>query len=254
MSSYRFPPDLGFLVEENKLPYVEFGIVKFRDRNLIKDTGPVSGSVPFTTYDGDQTKNFTTILDRVWLPLPANMSNSYSPSWDMAGMPLIETARAALQSNGGLMSAEAAKKFAEAGLGIVAGGLIQKFTSQTPNPKKQALFNGIDPRSFTFNWLLTPQSEAEAKLIETIIATFTKNALPDLENKSDSFFDFPAEFEIVFHNVKGFPALSYCVCTNVSTDYSAGATQLLQSGHSVQVALSLSFSETDLRTKSRPGL
>ena len=125
---------------------------------------------------------------------------------------------------------------------------------KTANPKKQAFFNGIEPRTFSFNYTFAPQSEAEANTIQSIIKQFTVNSLPSTDGVNDILFNFPAEYLISFENVKGFPIISSCVCTGVATNYSPSTMQLLKSGHTVQIGLSLSFTETDVRTSEDPGV
>lgn len=238
-----FPNDL----QQASDPFVSFRIVKFRDRNVIRDSSKPESST--FVVNGPNARDRVDTLDWVHLPLPMSMQNNYSPNWEMADMRLIEAARDALNAPDKMAGAGVLFDFGHA---VIAGDLTKKLAFKTPNPKKQALFNGIDPRNFTFSWQFTPQTERESEQIQEIIRTFVSNALPEKAN--ESFFNFPAEFLISFTNVKGYPKLSYCVCTGVATDLTPQSLQLLRSGHPVSVGFSLSFMETDLRTKERPGI
>lgn len=249
--SIRYPLDLGHKVE-NDFPYVTFDIVQYRDRNWIVDSGPASSgevSKHWDTYVNEDVK--TIYLDTIHLPLPDNVQNGYAPNWEMTDLRIIEGIRDVLQASG---MSEIATIAGGAVLSVTVGDMMKKIAAKTPNPKKQAIFNGIEARGFSFNWTFIPYSQQEAETIDNIIKTFTMHSLPNLEKPSDAFYDFPAEFGITFNNVKGFPKLSYCVCVGVNVGYSQSNTQIMSDGYATQTTLSLSFLETDLRTKTRPGI
>lgn len=247
----RFPLDLGYKAENN-FPYMSFEIIKFRTRNFIKDEDASSGK-PITTVDpsGKISEQPPVVLNTVYLPLPDNIQNNYQPSWEMTSLRTIEGIREVARAND---VEEGALTLLKTAYSLSLGDLNRRLFSQTPNPKKQALFNGIEPRSFQWSWTFIPYSEQESKVIEDVIRTFATNSLPDIEKSSDIFFDFPAEFGIKFKNTKGLPVLDYCVCQGVNVSYSQSNTQLMQDGRASQITLSLSFLETSLRTKTKPGL
>ena len=82
---------------------------------------------------------------------------------------------------------------------------------------------------------------------------FTAYSLPNISSDL-LIMDFPHEYQITFHNVKGFPILHPCVCTGIATNYTPNTLQLLQDGHSTQIVLALSFMETTLKTQQTPGV
>ena len=243
MTTHRFPEDIG----QRQLPFVQFKAVKYKDKSFI-----------VTDKEGDKLKSNdkTQIIpaDSFYLPLPSDISNAYSLNWEMTGLKGAATLLEFFDNtkNGSGMGAvgNSLGDFA----GILFDRSAQILTRQTPNPKKQALFNGVEPRTFTFQYTFSPHSIKEAKKIEDIIERFTNYSLPSLENNNSAFFQFPHEFEIRFHNVAGFPKLSQCVCTNVQTNYNPSAVGLLESGHALQTSLSLTFLETDLRRKESAGI
>lgn len=247
----RYPLDLGHKAENN-FPYMSFDIIKFRDRNFIKDSAPSSSGKPDTVNPivklSDQPP---TVLNTVYLPLPDNVQNNYSPSWEMTDLRFVQGIRELAAANGVL---EGAMALVGTIYSYTLGDLNKKVFSQTPNPKKQAIFQGIEPRYFSWQWTFLPYSQQESEVVENIIKAFTENSLPDLESSASTFFDFPSEYAISFRNVKGFPTPGYCVCNGVNVSYSQSNTQIMEDGHASQITLSLSFMETDLRTKRKPGL
>ena len=259
MAILRYPPDLT--EDSRRLPYMKLQMVKFRERNFVWD---------------NQRKKFANTppvkerLNTVVLPLPENVTNAYNLNWEMANLQGIKFIEGLLQEESlarGLVSENTARNAAA----IIFDNISKIATQQTPNPKKQALFNGIDPRTFSFTFTFSPQSLREAEQLERVIRELTVNALPSLtseaqgptldgtplgevDDPNSAFFKFPSEFEISFFNVAGFPRLSTCVCTNISTNYSPTTMQLLDSGHTVQTSLTLTFLETELLRKTKPGI
>ena len=251
----RFPPDLTD--DSRRIPYTKFRMLKYRERIFVRENKKFKDISPHERTIGN-----------IILPLPEKVTNSNSPHWEMANLQGVKLLESALSSSTGIVSGVKD--------GSVIGDLQALFAPQiskiaqqkTPNPKKQALFNGIDPRSFTFNYTFAPQSLHEAERLELLIEKITVNILPAMDTHEisgpfaaeddrfieNAFFKFPVEFDISFHNVAGFPKLRPCVCTNIFTDYTPTTLQLLESGHAVQVTLSLSFLETELLRSSSPGV
>lgn len=222
----------------------------------------------------------------IYLPLPMGVQNSIAPIWDIANQALTDQAVDAIKaitssiksgtamsdaynasmrgiqnawnSNGGSVVDSAmdsavlqyiAYSNAKNAINKISG------TNYAANPRKQAVFNGIEPRVFQFDWTLSAQSQQEAQQIEQIIKTITINALPDVAGTDDILFTFPKSWEITFNGVSGFPAISRAVCTGVQTNYSPGGMMnILNDGHAVQVTLTLSFVEMNVRTAKDPGI
>jgi hypothetical protein len=290
--SITFPLDLTTRLDKD-FPCVQFQIVKFKERTLLKDFLDQSaildydalietdndfeaffqlkneGSVPFDRNDraleeirklnklksNNSTNTSVVTVENVFLPLPQQLQNNYTPNWEMADMILTETLEDIIYSSRGAGEAlhMAVTGFAAAALSM-GGQYAQKFGARTPNPKKQALFNGIEPRSFGFDYTFSPQTKQEAEVIDRIITSFVTYSLPTLNTPNSAFFGFPCEYRIIFHNTKGFPDINWCVCTGVSTNYSPNMMQLVESGHASQISLSLLFLEADLRTQQNPGI
>lgn len=269
-----FPPNLRS--ESQNIPFVSFNIMEFRDRNSIADRTKVQGygqgganaqQVSATTNDSQSSKLLSKAggkegeeLPNIYLPLPTSISNSYDPSWSIDNLKLLEGVRnmaAAYRGGSGVM--DSLMKAGMSGAGAMYGGFgmsdtLKNITGYTPNPMKQPSFDSIDPRKFTFNYAMAPQNEREANIIQKIVETFTKAALPSIKDLTKAFVKFPCEFQIEFHNVKGFPKPTFCVCTGVNVGYDQSGINILPSGHTTQTTLSLSFTEVDIRTREDCGL
>lgn len=243
----RFPADIG----NNNTPFVQFQVVKYRDRDFVLSSSS-STEQSREYYETIKTEINTPekkmiIEDNLFLPLPGTIANNYSLSWEMADL------RAEELIVDQLLNPDIKKAVTDTAA-IMLDKSAKVFSKRTPNPKKQALFNGIDPRTFTFDYTFTPQSKKEAETVEAIIKKFTYYSLPSLEDVLSSFYQFPHEFRISYHNVQGFPKIKTCACTGVATNYSTASVALLESGHAVQVSFSLAFIETELLRKQEMGL
>lgn len=246
-TSLRFPPDIASVGQ-----YMFFNIFNYQDSWQIINNETTSSQLKETM---SQTKGLATIT----LPLPSELQNSVVPGWEIQNVPIIsdiEQTIATFKGAGSFMDrvSAAAKINAQNAKALLAGDFTKKFQFKTANPKKQAFFAGIEPRSFNFNWVFAPQSLAEAQTIEAIVRTFTYYSLPGLAQTLDPFFDFPSTYAITFPGTSGFPIISPCVCDAVVTNYSSATMELLASGHTVQIGLNLTFREMDVRTRQSPGI
>lgn len=290
MATHKFPSDLtastGFTGADT--PFTKLSFVKYYHKNNIIDADRLSANVRSGGQYGPEALNIdpgTGIIQAtaetiaygleymsgaaqyagnllggvirrptkvplgidVFLPLPSSLNASWTPNWEMTDTRFLSA----------MTDANSGREMLQNGIAYVGSLLLERvqqvMAARVPNPRKQALFNGIEPRTFSFSWILSPQSEREANTIQAIVKEFAKYSLPKLV-ANGSQFEFPAEFEISFHNIEGAPKLASCVCTGVSCDLGPSSIQLLNSGHTIQTALTLSFMETELRTQDSPGI
>jgi len=258
-TSFRYPNDLLDKTRKQPLPWTLIEIVEFRQRNFVWDRGKAK--------DVNTEKKTHA---RIALPLPENpISDSKTMNWEMANMQALKILDNASQGD--------LKAVASGMNAMILGGINRIVASKTANPKKQALFEGHEPRTFTLDYTFFPQSLQEAETLGKLIRTLSEYALPEAEEgegilneglqgmtqageslerlvlDKSAFFKFPAEFMISFNNVRGFPKYMPAVCTNISTNLGS-QIQLFESGHSVQVNLSMSFLETELLRRGNPGV
>jgi len=88
--------------------------------------------------------------------------------------------------------------------GMAAGGqdLLTRTTGAIANPNMELLFNGPDLRTFSFQFLLAPRSQEEAKTIIQIIRFF-KQGMSPIRTKSRLFLKSPHTFQLSYRNSKG---------------------------------------------------
>ena len=88
--------------------------------------------------------------------------------------------------------------------GMAAGGqdLLTRTTGAVANPNLELLFNGPELRTFSFQFLLAPRSQEEAKTIIQILRFFKQGMAP-IRTKSRLFLKSPHTFQLSYRNSKG---------------------------------------------------
>lgn len=131
-------------------------------------------------------------------------------------------------------------------------------TSKTvKNPYKEQFFKSMDNRTFTFDYVFAPKNEKEAETVfgrTGIINKFAYHMHPEL-SKSGYFFNYPAEFSIVYYfngrENRFVRKVSSCALTNMSVDYGAEGFTTFANGHPSYATLRLTFLELELLTTQR---
>lgn len=158
--------------------------------------------------------------------------------------------------------------------------ITQRTYNAILNPYTDQIFNGVELRSFTFNWKLVPRNEYEQWEIHNIIKSFRELSLPntqddfkvrDIEvdntpNKFDSsqrWLSIPHYWQIDFYNItepiKSIPKMKPCIISSInvnytpdgqwSTHYATGKNNL-KGPVPVAYNLSINLSETEIVTSS----
>lgn len=82
-----------------------------------------------------------------------------------------------------VLQSEAAKNILAFGAGTALGTgtqLLQQAQNQFTNPQLQLLYNGIELRTFTLEFIFTPKSSQEAESVNNIIDSFTFYSVPGI--------------------------------------------------------------------------
>jgi len=126
------------------------------------------------------------------------------------------------------------------GAGVAAG------TAVTANPHKRSVFRDVAVRTFSFSFLMSPQSKQESQSIENIIDFFRENAYPEtiLEGYG---YKFPSKFFITFfydgRKMSQAPKILPCYITSVNTVLNPRSSSFFEDGKANEVQLTMSFQE-----------
>lgn len=178
--------------------------------------------------------------------------SSASATTGVAALGLLRKAAGVADKAAGLLGQESlnAGRALSAELGVVV------------NPRKEQMFNGIDMRTFSFNFTFIPRNEKEAESMQKIIKCFRFHAHPELSANS-AFFNFPSEFDIKFKTfdfsnpseaVKENPTLpkiGRCFIDKITTNYTPDDVyHAFKNGVPPKVTLGLSFKEAEYITRN----
>lgn len=129
--------------------------------------------------------------------------------------------------------------------GEIADG-ISSGTGITANPHKRSLFRDVAIRNFTFTFLMSPSTAAEATAINNIVKFFRINAYPEKIGIGLAY-KFPTTFDIkMFYDGKimaDAPKLLPCYLTSVSTVFNPRSSSFFKDGRFNETQLSLNFME-----------
>lgn len=239
---------------------------------------------------GGQTRNTSlggtlSVMKRlneiIALPMPDGIVTDYSTSWSRseggAASNLMSIGDQLINgqstSQGGIQALKAVALGAASGVAGMLSSIdingaethMKLLTKRAPNPRNEFLFDGVNNRSFNFQWKFFPRSEKEAKTLRTLIEKFKLYMHPELDQStSGNFYLFPALFDITFMNGNSENEWLYrtstCALTNMITNFT-GAGQWVATGDDgapVGVDVTLQMTEIEFlhrdrfKTKSNP--
>lgn len=143
------------------------------------------------------------------------------------------------------------------------------------NPSETLAFEGVDLKSYTFDWDLYPESKADSDRIKELVRALKRRILPTtsgggfgesaaslfpegaIRNAAESgplqrmFLSYPDSVYINLVGVDGshFPQFKPAMCTGMDVDYgAAGSMVIAKGGRPAAVNISLSFSELVIHT------
>ena len=234
----------------------------------------------------ENTRRSFNFKKSINLPLPSNLSDSYSADYNSDNLYFVGNAikqgltefssgpggvvgglsnidansigRGATNAlkylsniDGSLTAATAA--FALQGTSGPIGSAAKSAFQVAANPFPVMIFQGTKLKPpFTFDWVLYPESYEEAKTIRTIIGFFRREMLPETFPGNPAILKTPAIFEIVLYPKS--PTLrkfKRCVLTNMIVNYSPNGLSFLDQKDindpaPVATSLSLTFQEIEV--------
>jgi hypothetical protein len=191
---------------------ISFNMLKYEPRKLSE-----GGTGNLGTF-GQRSDFKTRIIGKVTLPIPNGISDANSVTWNGETITSAQKALADLAAagiTGGLKSAAdtAGNQIdqAQAAAPEIAQGLASYFTEQAvgttnllsrtqgaiQNPNLELLFSAPTLRPFNFTFKLASRSEAESKIIRSIIRFFKQGMSPQ-RSQSNLFLKAPHTFQIQY--------------------------------------------------------
>jgi hypothetical protein len=123
----------------------------------------------------------------------------------------------------------------------------------TINPYWELFFSGVQPRTFTFDFKMSPKNSTEGAAIQQIIQMFKTYAAPPA-NIGDSrrYWGYPSLFDIEYWNTEKLHKLKPCALQSIVVNYSGdGTNHTYYDGRPIQTDLTLTFMESELLTRQQ---
>lgn len=257
-------------------------VLVFRDYNY----NPTAGTV------GQKVNRNTTAS--VVLPIPSNLQDTYSVQINpfelgsmgavaadamngqarsiasdaagMAGSAYNGAAEApgAGQAAGSLLSSlRAAGTFVgrnaldDLGIGGLAGA-IDVATGTAVNPHVTLRFEGVNLKSHTFNWSMSPRNTKEAETLKNLINYIRGRMLPQYDGPggnsaiSRGLLKYPSIVDVFFTGVDQdyFYYFKPCMIQNFTTDYTPNGIALNRGGKPSFINMSLQLTEAAIHTRN----
>lgn len=129
------------------------------------------------------------------------------------------------------------------------------------NPFQALIFDGVDLRTFTFNWTFVPKSRSESNNVSEIIRLFKYHSLPyykdfkagNVSAGGKAFLSYPS---VCLPLIKGVDTLVFkpCMINRVDVDYAGGGElAFLEGGNPAAFKLSVTMQEMQMWTREDYG-
>lgn len=264
-----------------------------------KDLGNASTVMIFKSYDYDHNKNLVSGstqsvgADGIVLPLPKTMQDtqgiralakelgtSGSLAADVMSGIGSQNLSSKLKELAGNLSAmsdnenittdtsNAILYFQRSALDKISSGMGAAFgitSGKAVNPHAVINFEGVDMKSHTFNWTLSPKSESESKMIAAIVKKIKSKALPSYEgvtggtelgmsggSLSRALLKYPDLVYVYFTGINQdhWYYLKPCMISQIVVDYTPHGLSILEGGNPTSLELTITLLETEIHTRA----
>ena len=270
----NYPIDIGAM--ERTGHYVQFFInvqekskIKFPKGSFNTQTGggsTASRESSTLSIERAPTKRLVSSI-QLYMPNQVSVEHKASYSDEEIGATITNTGGAIDKIMNGNFSDVVSVDRLKEGAGNAVAGVAEKVgvtgakaaraiaSGTVTNNRQELMFNGIDKRSFSFDFKMVPKSEQESENIKNIVDMFRFHAMPEFFAGSERTMVSPSTFDIKYMHKKGehtfLNKISTCVLENVSVKYGGDRTQFFVNNAPAQTEISLAFRELEIITKER---
>lgn len=133
-------------------------------------------------------------------------------------------------------------------------GAIDTITGSTPNPHLGLVFDGVDLRSFSFSWRVSPNSREESENLQKILGTIKRQSLPR-RSKDNYYLGYPSLVKIglggKLRTLQDYILFKHCLITSFVVDYAPNGSHAFfrETGLPTDYAFTLSLKETSIHVR-----
>lgn len=242
--------------------FMRFHFIEFPDIKTRMSRGPETQFDQTSGQSGPKTFGQSSIF----LYMPHELSISNGQEWENVNLSLFGKTVEELSNRAsdgtplgnalslGGVAFEVAKQAVFAATGF--DNIKAATTKIVLNPFKDVIYTSPKLRTFTFKWILVPQSEEDCNTIKNIMDSFKYHAAPSKRKDSGlSVLGFPGAFEVSFHSYNAsfnqyLPQIGYSIITDVSSNYTPSSMfAAYRNGHPTEVELTLEMQEIQFVTR-----
>jgi hypothetical protein len=163
------------------------------------------------------------------------------------------------------LAAESSLFLARAGLGAIAPDIAKGISAGSGtaiNPYATLVFNGVDLKVHTFEWLLSPDTPEEAETLKNIIREIQRHVTPGMDDVAGSgaskqtlargLLRYPSMVDCFFHGIDQnyFYKLKTCMVSQFNVDYTPNGIALNRGGRPSAIRINMVMTEAAIHTKS----
>ena len=142
------------------------------------------------------------------------------------------------------------------GIGGIAGA-VDVATGTAVNPHMALRFEGVNLKSHTFNWSMSPRNENEAATLRNLITYIRSRMLPEYESDGNTalsrgLLKYPNLVDIYFTGIDQsyFYYFKPAMIQNFTTDYTPNGITLNKGGRPSFINLSMQLMEASIHTRN----
>lgn len=133
------------------------------------------------------------------------------------------------------------------------GRSIDAGTGTVINPKAALSFEGVQMKTHSFNWTISPKSPDESVNLKEVIKTINKNILPQYvqgEVTQSVMFRYPSMVDIFFVGLDGnyYYFFKTAMVQTFNVNYTPNGVSVLKGGRPAAVQMSMNLIESEIHT------
>lgn len=243
--------------------------------NLLEGAGTALLVEAAGNQSPENLRSFRRLKSAIALHMPNQLNVRYGTTWGTESAAEMDMAVKGLDGLGNVLGALGNKAGMKKALTDMAPGArdavsslaLQKGAGKglsaalgiASNPKLAQTFQGVEFRTFTFDYQFYPRDDSEAENIMKIIHMFKLHMHPEFKNNEANYtWLYPSEFDIQYFTQGAENQYIHkhtsCVLENMQINYTpSGNFSVFQNGMPTQISISLSFKELQLASKETIG-
>ena len=134
--------------------------------------------------------------------------------------------------------------------------LMQHQVARVTNPRKEAMFQEPNMRTYSFEFDFAPRNKKESDSAQKVIQLFKYHSAPELFKGENALYNYPSEFQIYFvsngSENQYLGKIDRTACTQVSVNYTNANmwSAFKETGAPTHLKLTLEFTELSLQSRN----